>query len=327
VRLYRIAEGHIAEEGLGRISAVLGEEDSILWLDLSAGDAQMQDVLTEAFGVRSSALRECEQPGLVPRVRLYTGQHVFVELHAPATGADGTVDALALVLFVGRRYVVTVHENRPSVSDEDVTRDTATVHRRLAKQSVTVESPAELAYAIASAIAQRMESEVGALSNRVVALERSILVSRRRDEELVESMFGARHELVTIQTMASHDGAIFQRVPRVAGELLDEDGLRLVDDLVDQFARVQGMCNTERDFLQELLDLYQTRTNDSMNLAMERLALITAVALPITAVASVYGMNNIVNQETEPIQLVLSLIAMGALTVFMLVWARRQGWW
>jgi len=172
-----------------------------------------------------------------------------------------------------------------------------------------------------------MESEVGALSNRVVTLERSILVSRRRDEELVESMFGARHELVTIQTMASHDAAIFQRVPRVAGELLDEDGLRLVDDLADQFARVQGMCSTERDFLQELLDLYQTRTNDSINLAMERLALITAVALPITAVASVYGMNTIVNQETEPIQLVVSLIAMAALTVVMLIWARRQGWW
>jgi Mg2+ and Co2+ transporter CorA len=87
------------------------------------------------------------------------------------------------------------------------------------------------------------------------------------------------------------------------------------------------MCSTERDFLQELLDLYQTRTNDSINLAMERLALITAVALPITAVASVYGMNTIVNQETEPIQLVVSLIAMAALTVVMLVWARRQGWW
>ena len=305
---------------------MLDEDDAILWLDLSAGDAQMQDVLTQAFGVRSSALRECEQPGLVPRVRLYTG-HVFVELHAPATGADGMVDAVALVLFVGRRYVVTVHENRPSVNEADVMLDTATVHRRLTKQSVTVESPADLAYAIASAIAQRMESEVGALSNRVVTLERSILVSRRRDEELVESMFGARHELVTIQTMASHDAAIFQRVPRVAGELLDEDGLRLVDDLADQFARVQGMCSTERDFLQELLDLYQTRTNDSINLAMERLALITAVALPITAVASVYGMNTIVNQETEPIQLVVSLIAMAALTVVMLIWARRQGWW
>ena len=140
-------------------------------------------------------------------------------------------------------------------------------------------------------------------------------------------MFAARHELVTIQTMASHDRSIFERLFRVAGDLLDDPGRTLVDDMVDQFGRIQGMCATERDFLQELLDLYQTRATDSINLAMERLALITAVALPITAVASVYGMNTIVNASTQPVQLALSLIAMGLLTVVMLVWARRQGWW
>jgi magnesium transporter len=326
VHLYRIAGRDFAEDDVDRLPALLGSDGGVLWLDLSAGDEQMQQLLTESFGVRASALRECEQPGLVPRVRPYS-DHVFVELHAPATGSDGMVDALALVLFVGRDYVVTVHEHRPTVKPEDVTRDTGTVQRRLVKHSVTVESAADLAYAIASAIAQRMETEVGALSNRVVALERSILVTRRRDEEVLESMFQARHELVTMQTMASHDRAIFERLPRVAGGLLDDDGRVLVDDLADQFARVQGMCATERDFLQELLDLYQTRATDSINVAMERLALITAVALPITAVASVYGMNTIVNRGTQPVQLVASLLAMGALTVVMLVWARRQGWW
>ena len=52
-----------------------------------------------------------------------------------------------------------------------------------------------------------------------------------------------------------------------------------------------------------------------------------AVALPITAVASVYGMNTIMNSGTRPVQLVVSLVAMGLLTVVMLIWARRQGWW
>lgn len=326
MNLVRIARGEVAEHDVGELPVLLSDRDGVVWLDVSAGDPDMQSLLSEVFEFRGSALRECEQPGLVPRVRRYD-DHLFIELHAPATGDDGVLDALALVLFVGNGYVVTVHELRPSVPDEHARRDTATVLRRLAKRSVAVESSADLAYAIASAIAQRMESEVGALSNRVVALERGIMQSRRRDQELLESMFAARHELVTIQTMASHDRSIFERLFRVAGDLLDDPGRSLVDDMVDQFARVQGMCATERDFLQELLDLYQTRATDSINLAMERLALITAVALPITAVASVYGMNTIVNSSTQPVQLALSLIAMGLLTVVMLVWARRQGWW
>lgn len=325
MNLVQIVDGEVTEREVADLTALVSGGEGVVWLDLSAGDSETRSLLSEVFGFRSSALSECEQPGLVPRVRRYS-DHLFIELHAPATGSDGMVDALALVLFVGGGYVVTVHELRASARDEDVRRDTDTVLRRLGKRSIKVESAADLAYAVASAVAQRMESELGALSNRVVALERGIMLSRQRDQELLESMFRARHELVTIQTMASHDRLIFERLTRVAGDLLDDTGRGLVEDMIDQFARVQGMCATERDFLQELLDLYQTRATDSINLAMERLALITAVALPITAVASVYGMNTIVNTSTQPVQLAISLIAMGLLTLVMLAWARRQGW-
>jgi len=41
-----------------------------------------------------------------------------------------------------------------------------------------------------------------------------------------------------------------------------------------------------------------------MNLAMERLALISGIVLPITAVASIYGMNLIV----QPVQLGIVLV-------------------
>jgi Mg2+ and Co2+ transporter CorA len=126
--------------------------------------------------------------------------------------------------------------------------------------------------------------------------------------------------------MATHNRAVLDRLARVAGELLPDSHAH-VEDAAHQFARVQGMCAAERDFLQELLDLYQTRATDSINVAMERLALVSAVALPVTAVASVYEMNTIVNAHTRPLQLVLSLASMAVLTAAMLVWARRQRWW
>jgi Mg2+ and Co2+ transporter CorA len=64
-----------------------------------------------------------------------------------------------------------------------------------------------------------------------------------------------------------------------------------------------------------------------MNLAMERLALLTAVVLPIAALASIYGMNLIVNQQTQPFALAAVLALMGFVSAVMLWWAKRQGWW
>lgn len=259
-----------------------------------------------------------------PRVRRYA-DHLLIELHAPAPGPDGLVDGVALNQFVSRDYVVTVHERRDGIAPDDASRDTTTVLRRLREGRAAAGSSSQLAHAVATAVAENMEMTVRGLSDRVVKLEREIMHGRRSDERHLDSMFRARHELVTVQTMATHNRAVFDRLSRMAGELLP-DSMSDVEDAADQFARVQSMCAAERDFLQELLDLYQTRATDSINIAMERLALISAVALPITAVASVNGMNTMVNAHTRPLQLVLSLGAV-VLTIAMLVWARRQGWW
>lgn len=64
-----------------------------------------------------------------------------------------------------------------------------------------------------------------------------------------------------------------------------------------------------------------------MNLAMERLALITAIVLPITAMSSVYGMNVIVSNGTRPLHLVVVVLAMAVVSGLILRWTRRHGWW
>jgi magnesium transporter len=67
--------------------------------------------------------------------------------------------------------------------------------------------------------------------------------------------------------------------------------------------------------------------NTKMTIAMERLAVLAAVTLPITALASVYGMNVIVNERTEWVQLIVALAAMLVISGVLLRWTKRQGWW
>jgi magnesium transporter len=76
-----------------------------------------------------------------------------------------------------------------------------------------------------------------------------------------------------------------------------------------------------------VIELYQTKVHTKMTVAMERLAVIAAVTLPITAIASIYGMNVIVNNQTHITQLVIILVVMVVISLALLRWARRQGWW
>ena len=70
------------------------------------------------------------------------------------------------------------------------------------------------------------------------------------------------------------------------------------------------MADGQKDYLQGTIEFYQARTNTKMTIAAERLAVIAAVTLPVTAVSSILGMNVIVNEATQPLALGIALLIM-----------------
>ena len=59
----------------------------------------------------------------------------------------------------------------------------------------------------------------------------------------------------------------------------------------------------------------------------QRLAVIAAVTLPVTAISSIMGMNVIVSEETHWGWVTVLLSGMAVMSIALLIWARRQGWW
>jgi magnesium transporter len=101
----------------------------------------------------------------------------------------------------------------------------------------------------------------------------------------------------------------------------------LIQDLINRFARVRSMSDDEKEFAQGVIEFYQALTSSRMNMAMERLALIAAVLLPVSAIASIYGLNLIVGERTDVTQLIVVLAIMAIVVGAMLVWAKRMKWW
>jgi Mg2+ and Co2+ transporter CorA len=76
-----------------------------------------------------------------------------------------------------------------------------------------------------------------------------------------------------------------------------------------------------------VIEFYRTRTETKMTIAAERLAVIAVITLPITALSSIYGMNVIVNDRTDFPHLTAVLAVMLTISLILLRWAKRQGWW
>jgi magnesium transporter len=99
-----------------------------------------------------------------------------------------------------------------------------------------------------------------------------------------------------------------------------------IDDAVDQFEHLCAMADGQKENLQATIEFYQARTNTKVTIAAERLAVIAAITLPVRAVSSILGMNVIVNDKTQPLELAVAVAAMAVMSWWLLIWAKRQGW-
>ena len=108
---------------------------------------------------------------------------------------------------------------------------------------------------------------------------------------------------------------------------MPRDERRLIEDVEDQFNRVRRLYRGQKELLQGALDFSRTRTSAKMDLAMSRIALLSAVALPISIISSIYGMQLWVFTTARLDILAMMLALMGVLTFGMLRWVRSQGWW
>lgn len=302
-------------------------DEGFVWVDLPVCDREANELLADTFMFHHFAVRDCTTRSHVPKVHAYPDS-IFIVLNSPELGDAGHVHLLELDQFVGRHFLVTVHGPLgEGVPLELAMREANVVGERIDSGRFVPESPAELSHAIVTAMMRHMETMTSDMATRIAVLERKVMRNEMRDiEGTLEEIFTVRHELLTVRTLAAQSREVYVRIG-VLGKSLSDPMLRFVADVADHFDRLTSLCDGEKEFLQGVLDFYESRTATKMNIAMERLALLTALILPITAVSGFYGMNIIVNDKTDPLQIA---IIVGILAVFMLFtfrWARRQGWW
>ena len=298
-----------------------------VWIDVPRMDDEATDLLVATFAFHARAIRDCRERNHVPKTHVYP-DHVLIVLHAPESGQAGHVHYLELDLLIGARYLVTVHGPiNPRVPFAACLRETEETAVRLTSRRLKVDSPYALAYAVVTAVVRHQEQFVAGLAGEVGRLEQAVMAGVGEDPELfLERLYQARHGLLTVRTMTAQSQEVIGRILRLAGFLGDRDRLRL-DDLLDQYRRVHHITDEQLSFLQGVTEYYRARTDTKMTIAAERLAVIAALTLPATAVSSILGMNVIANDSTHWWAFGVLVAAMLGMSLWLLRWARRHGWW
>jgi magnesium transporter len=325
--VHLISDAGVSQGDPDELGDLLKRGSGLVWVDMPRVDPEATRVLAEVFRFHPLAIQDCENRNHVPKVHVYP-DHVFLALHSPELGKGGHVHHLELDQFVGPGYLVTMHGPLdPEVIPELAFRETNAVRKRIEAGRFRPTTSFELSHAVVSAMTRHQEEFLGILALEVGLLEQRVMDEEKEDpEEFLEELFRARHGLIAVRTMAALSREIYGRLATLT-RFVPAEGQPLVADVADQFTRITAMADGETEFLQAVIEFHQAMTNTKMTIAAERLAVIAAVTLPVTALSSVYGMNLIVNDSTHWGQLVVVLAVMITMSGTLLRWAKHQGWW
>jgi magnesium transporter len=337
----------VEERQADELPDLLGDADGLVWVDIPGCDPEAVRVLSEVFGFHPMAVRDCVERNRVPKMHAYA-DHVFFVLHSPERGERGHVHYVELDQFVGRNYLVTVHGPlNPAVRQEAALRETGAVLKRVRAGRLSPATPWELSYAIVSALIRNQEKYVEAVTSDVWELEQRVTGGQVGDpEEFLNELFRARHGLLAVRTMGALGAAIYGRMRALAG--ISPGGRRLVADAADQLDRVRDVADGEREYLQGVIEFYQTvltikatligqaqneevqrltEASYAQNEGIKRISAWAAIFFAPTLVGTIYGMNFDHMPERHWVlgyPAALGLMVLGSVILY--VFFKRRGW-
>jgi magnesium transporter len=325
-----ISPAGAASLSMTEIRDAAARDGGTLWLDFDHRDEDSMALLGELIDVRASDIQECHNRSPVPKMRFYADHH-FSAINGLARGSDGRLYFVPLKLFLTPKALITVHgPTSSSLTSEIARRELAAVRQRLDSGQLRPASSFELVAAIRAEEMRTHEDLITESSARISQLERD--VSQKdpvKAEALLQDLFDLRHDLEAIRTSAAQAAESFANLIETMDlqEGLMQTDLRRVRNSQQGFRHLQHTADLEREYLQEMIDLFQTRVSTELNRFVRKVTAWGSIGIAWTVIVGLYGMNFTHMPELSwrwgyPAVLVLMLIV-GVLLALLF---RRRGW-
>lgn len=322
-----LADGSVDAISLTELPDALARADASIWVDFDHTDVEGMAALAGPFRYHPAAIEDCHNRTPVPKVHLYA-DHIFLAVNGLVRGSDDQLHFQPLKVFVDPRRLVTVlGPTHDAVDVAACHHETEAVRRRLDDGRLSPGSSAtDLGHAVMTGVLRAHEDLLSALAGEITLLERRVLTcDPSRNEALLEELFALRHDLQTIRTNAAQNREVFGRL--VEQRAMPQDARLVLEDLFHGFDHLKTAADLEREYLQEVLEVFQTRIATELNRFVRQLTAWGAIGIAGTLIAGIYGMN-FAHMPELGWQLGYPM-ALGMMVVvgLLLAWIfRRRGW-
>jgi magnesium transporter len=261
-----------------QIDAALASGEYV-WVDLIDPTPEAMALVQDRFALHPLAVEDSEEFSQLPKIDHY-GSHLLLVFFGASVADDGQdVDLIENHLFVADHWLVTVRR-APCLSLD-----------HLAEHPDGPGDDRWTVYRVIDTLTDSFFPVMHELERRIEQLEDHVLEGE--EEGVRRDIVAIRHPVLKLDRVLATQRDTFYRASSDLTKLpgLGADASAYFADVQDHLRRLALRADSERERLTGAIHLADSVTNTRLARASERLSLIATIFLPLTAVASFFGMN------------------------------------
>lgn len=268
---------------LERISDTLSGDDSLLWVDVADPTPEDLRLIGAEFAFHPLAMEDALRRHQRPKIDHYDG-FLFMVFYGLATD-DGRPVAREIDLFVGKNYLVTVHDGTLPAVPETADRWCENVERQ-GNRGIGL-----LVYSLLDSIVDGYFPVVDDLADRIEDLEAGVFAEGGSSRDEQAAIFALKKDLLAIRRVLGPERDVMNVLVRRDAPVFGGEEVVYFQDVYDHILRVTDAIDTYRDLLSSALDAHLSMTSYHLNEVVKRLTSSSIILMSMTLIAGIYGMN------------------------------------
>ncbi len=300
------------------------QSSGLRWVNIERPTTLETAWIEEHFEFHPLDLEDVLSRNQRPKIDYYDG-YLFIVLHFPVFDSqEKRLNAGELDIFVGRDFLVTIPNTplkpveylfercrqKEELRDQLFSRGSGYLMYRLIDDSFDYCFP--------------MLRKIG---NKLDALEDEIFEGR--SEDIVRDISNAKQEIINFRKVIRPQRTVLRDLEKLEQPFLAPEGGELeiyFDDVGDSHERIWDMLENYKEVIEGLEDTNESYISHRVNDILRVLTSISVIVLPLTLIASIWGMNVGVPGEGDTTDFYVIVGTMLVLLLGMVAYFRKRGW-
>lgn len=330
---------------LDELVIYLKDPKSVFWIDLSSPTEEEIMSLQSIFNFHPLCIEDCMTYSNSPKLDEFD-EYIFLVTHEPELDDQAyQIERPEIDFFLGKNYLVSIHHHMSKAVEKTTHRcETQLLHHQSSryekpsaktalKDNIMFRNSDLILHAILDNIVDSYFPLIDRWDDKIETMEDRVLADKP-EKNVLQEILSIKRQLSAFRRLVTPQRDMIARLIHTDHKALSKISNPYFRDVYDHLIRVTEMLDGHRDAMGNVLEAYYSvlsyqinENSQVVNFVMQRLTIITTIFMPLSFIASVYGMNfENMPEKNWTYGYYAVLIVMTITALLMMVFFRKKKW-